>query len=51
MHCCIHWNRAFIQVISEIKQIPSLNTTEFAEVIINNFGKKPQLNAKDHFAE
>ena len=29
------------------KSIPPLNTTQFAEAIINNFGKKPQLNAKE----
>jgi len=29
------------------KTIPALNTTQFAEVIISNFGKKPQLNAKE----
>jgi isocitrate dehydrogenase len=29
------------------KSVPSLNTTQFAEVIISNFGKKPQLNAKE----
>ena len=46
MHYYIHWNMAFIPVILEINQIPSLNTTQFAEAIINNFGKNPQLNAK-----
>ena len=29
------------------KNIPALNTTQFAEVIINNFGKTPKLNAKE----
>src|SRR5215467_6610457 len=29
------------------KSTPSVNTTQFAEAIINNFGKKPKLNAKD----
>jgi isocitrate dehydrogenase len=29
------------------KSKPSLNTTEFADAIINNFGKKPQLYAKE----
>jgi isocitrate dehydrogenase len=29
------------------KSIPALNTTQFAEVIISNFGKKPHLNAKE----
>jgi isocitrate dehydrogenase len=29
------------------KKTKSLNTTEFAEVIISNFGKKPKLNAKE----
>src|SRR5215467_2281434 len=29
------------------KKTPSVNTTQFAEAIINNFGKKPKLNAKD----
>ena len=29
------------------KSIPSLNTTQFADVIISNFGKQPQLNAKE----
>lgn len=28
------------------KSTPSLNTTEFAEAIISNFGKSPQVNAK-----
>jgi len=28
------------------KSKPAVNTTQFAEAIINNFGKKPQLNAK-----
>src|SRR5688572_3413044 len=28
------------------KKIPSLNTTQFSEVIINNFGKSPKVNAK-----
>lgn len=28
------------------KSKPSLNTTQFAEAIINNFGQKPELNAK-----
>ncbi|MGZ8549910.1 MAG: isocitrate/isopropylmalate family dehydrogenase [Chitinophagaceae bacterium] len=29
------------------KKIPSLNTTQFAETIIANFGKTPRLNAKE----
>jgi isocitrate dehydrogenase len=29
------------------KTIPALNTTQFAEVIISNFGKKPRLNVKE----
>lgn len=29
------------------KTNPSLNTTQFAEAIISNFGKKPELNAKE----
>lgn len=29
------------------KRKPALTTTQFAETIINNFGKKPQLNAKE----
>lgn len=29
------------------KSIPSLNTTQFADVIISNFGKQPHLNAKE----
>ncbi len=29
------------------KEIHSLNTTEFADVIISNFGKQPKLNAKE----
>jgi isocitrate dehydrogenase len=29
------------------KNILSKNTTEFADIIIGNFGKKPQLNAKE----
>jgi len=29
------------------KNIPALNTTQFAEVIIANFGKTPKLNAKE----
>src|SRR5687767_7801270 len=29
------------------KNIPSLNTTQFADTIIKNFGKTPQLNAKE----
>ncbi|MGZ8509805.1 MAG: isocitrate/isopropylmalate family dehydrogenase, partial [Chitinophagaceae bacterium] len=29
------------------KKIPSLNTTQFAETIIGNFGKTPRLNAKE----
>src|SRR5215467_3181540 len=29
------------------KSTPAVNTTQFAEAIINNFGKKPKLNAKD----
>lgn len=29
------------------KKIPAVNTTQFAEEIIKNFGKKPQLNAKE----
>src|SRR5678809_1348501 len=28
------------------KKIPSVNTTEFAQSIINNFGKQPELGAK-----
>src|SRR5688572_30209363 len=28
------------------KKIPSLNTTQFSEVIINNFGKSPVVNAR-----
>jgi isocitrate dehydrogenase len=28
------------------KSIPSVNTTQFAEAIINNFGKQPQVGAK-----
>jgi isocitrate dehydrogenase len=28
------------------KNIPALNTTEFAEAIIGNFGKEPKINAK-----
>ncbi len=28
------------------KSIPSLNTTQFAQAIIDNFGKQPKLNAK-----
>src|SRR5687768_7420712 len=28
------------------KSIPAVNTTQFAEAIISNFGKKPQVNAK-----
>ncbi len=28
------------------KSKPALNTTEFAQAIINNFGKKPELNAR-----
>ena len=28
------------------KSIPSLNTTQFAQAIIDNFGKEPKLNAK-----
>ena len=28
------------------KKIPPVNTTQFAETIINNFGKMPQMNAK-----
>lgn len=29
------------------KKIPAVNTTEFAEAIINNFGKTPAVNAKE----
>jgi isocitrate dehydrogenase len=29
------------------KNTSPLNTTQFAEVIIGNFGKAPQLNAKE----
>src|SRR5215831_6102397 len=29
------------------KSIPSVNTTQFAEAIINNFGKKPNANARE----
>jgi isocitrate dehydrogenase len=28
------------------KSIPSVNTTQFSDAIINNFGKMPQINAK-----
>ncbi|HEX7756105.1 MAG TPA: NADP-dependent isocitrate dehydrogenase [Niabella sp.] len=33
------------------KSIPSVNTTEFANTIIANIGKKPQLNAKPELAD
>jgi isocitrate dehydrogenase len=29
------------------RNLPALNTTEFADAIISNFGKKPQLGAKE----
>ena len=29
------------------KKIPAVNTTQFAEAIISNFGKRPQLGAKE----
>lgn len=29
------------------KKIPSVNTTQFAEAIISNFGKQPRINAKE----
>jgi isocitrate dehydrogenase len=32
------------------KSKPSVNTTQFAEAIINNFGQQPQVNAKPIFA-
>ncbi|MER3499589.1 MAG: NADP-dependent isocitrate dehydrogenase [Chitinophagaceae bacterium] len=32
------------------KSIPAVNTTQFAEAIISNFGKKPKLNAKEIIA-
>jgi len=32
------------------KSIPSVNTTQFAEAIINNFGKKPEIGAKEIIA-
>src|SRR6188474_394685 len=32
------------------KTIPSVNTTQFAEAIVKNFGKKPEINAKEIIA-
>ena len=46
MHCCIRWNREYIPVILETKPFRAKNTTEFAEAIINNFGKTPEHGAK-----
>lgn len=33
------------------KSIPSVSTTEFANAIVNNFGKKPQHNAKPDLSD
>ena len=40
------WNRAYTPAILAIKINPAFNTTQFAEAIIGNFGKTPELNAK-----
>ena len=46
MHCFIHWKKEFIPAILVIKKFLSLNTTQFAEAIISNFGKIPTQGAK-----